>query len=155
MPFSKIISLQEIAIFGILTISFAFLFSWFVLQKFLPPGMHDIKIKKITFPIFHKKAFFIWLVFMVVFLIFVPFIKFEKDILNLDMKHKELKTRLDIIQNHFFESSDNIFLAFTGENKDAILEKSLSALHIVPENRYPPGRRPRHPRAGLCRAPAP
>ncbi|MCK4798094.1 MAG: hypothetical protein KAT05_11975 [Spirochaetes bacterium] len=131
LPFSQIKSLQEIAIFGILTISFAFFLSWFVLQRLVPSGKNINEIRRINFPIFYKKTFFMWLGVIIILMLFIPFIKFEENILNLDMKHKELNTRLKIIQSNFLESSDSIFLTFTGENKDAILEKSLSALQII------------------------
>ncbi len=131
LPFSRILSLQEIALFGILAISFSFFISWFLLQRLLPPGEFEIKLRRINFPVRVKGGLIIWIIIIVFFIIFIPFIKFEDNIHDLDMKHKVLKERLNIIQQNFKESTDSIFLAFSGNDRDEILEKSYNALNIL------------------------
>ncbi len=131
LPFSRILSLQEISLFGILSISFSYFITWYVLQRLLPPGKFEIKLKRIDFPIFLKKGFIIWIFIIVFFIVFIPFLKFEDDIHNLDMNHKELKNRLKTIQDNFTESTDSIFLVFEGKDREEVLNKSLSALNIL------------------------
>ena len=131
LPFSKILSLQEISLFGILAISFSFLLSWFLLQKLLPPGKFDIKLKRINFPVKFKPGLIIWIFIIVFFIICIPFVKFEDNIHDLDMNHKVLRERLKIIQQNFKESADSIFIAFSGKDKNEILMKSLNALYIL------------------------
>lgn len=131
LPFSRILSLQEISLFGILAISFSFLLSWFLLQKLLPPGKFEIKLRRINFPIYFKPGLIIWVIIMIIFIACIPFVKFENNIYDLDMNHKVLQDRLKIIQQNFKESSDSIFLAFYGKNRDEILKKSLDALYIL------------------------
>lgn len=131
LPFSRIVSLQEISLFGILSIGFSFLITWFVLQRLLPPGVVEIRIKRIIFPILLKKGFVIWLIITAFFLAFMPFIKFEDNIHDLDMNHKELKERLSLIQKNFTESTDSIFLVFEGKDREEILYKSMLALNAL------------------------
>jgi predicted exporter len=47
------------------------------------------------------------------------------------MNHKTLKKRLTAIKTNFLESSDSIFLAFEGINKNELLEKSMAASQII------------------------
>jgi len=131
LPFSRIKSLIEISVFGGCTISFAFLLSWFVLQKLIPPGKITEKTRIIKFPIPDFKSFLIWTGIILASGIFIFFIKFEDNVFNLDMNHKKLNENLNIIKTKFTESSDNIFLAFKGKTKDEILQKSLNAFQII------------------------
>ena len=72
-----------------------------------------------------------WLVFSLGLTVFVPLIKFEDNVNNLDMKHKELEKKKNTILTKFKESSDSIFLVFSGKDKDKILEKSIKALRAI------------------------
>lgn len=131
LPFSNIISLQEIALFGLLTISFAFIFSWFVLQPLLPPDRSKNDLRKMKFPLMGQKGFIIWIILILITSVSLPFLRFEDNIFDLDMSHKKLRSRLEKIQKDFSESSDSIFLAFKGEDKDELLEKSLNAVQYI------------------------
>ena len=131
LPFSKILSLQEISLFGILAISFSFLLSWFLLQKLLPPGKYKIKLRRINFPIYFKSGLIIWIIIMACFIICIPFVRFEDNIHDLNMNYKDLNERLKIIQQGFKESTDSVFIAFSGKGEDDVLKKSLEALYII------------------------
>ena len=131
LPFSRIDSLKEIAAFGIISITASYLLSWYYLQNILPPNKYKIKILELNLKFYGKKGFYAWVIIVILFSAFLPFIKFEDNLMNLDMKHKELNKRLAVIQKNFAESSDNIFLGFTGRNIDEVLSKSLSALYSL------------------------
>jgi predicted exporter len=129
--FSNIMSLIEIAIFGILSVGFSFLFSYFLLQNLMPPQSYPVNIRKLKFIIPGIKGFIFWLILIIVFSASVPFIKFEDNIYKLDMNHGKLNKRLELIKSDFNESTDNIFLVFEGDTRDKILDESLKALQIL------------------------
>ncbi|HPO48899.1 MAG TPA: MMPL family transporter [Spirochaetota bacterium] len=129
--FSKIKSLEEIAFFGFLGITFAFLLNYFVLQKLIPPEEYQCSLKKINIPQFGLKGFILWIIFMLAIIVGIFFSRFEDNIMNLDKKHKIMDKRANIIKTNFLESSESVFLVFTGENKDEILDKSLEALKYL------------------------
>ncbi len=129
--FSSIMSLIEIAVFGILSVGFSFVFSYFVLQRLVPPGSFESDLRKIDFPLLGVKGFVVWVIVMALFFGSVPFLKFEDNIYKLDMNHKELNRRLGLIKSSFDESTDNIFLVFEGQTRDEALDKSLKALQLV------------------------
>ncbi|MCG8573133.1 MAG: MMPL family transporter [Spirochaetes bacterium] len=138
LQFSRIESLQEISLFGLISVSSVFILSWFILQKLLPPFVHQNSDIKIKIPIINDYRFFIgWLIIVIVLIIFIPLIKFEDDLMNLDMKHKELDQRKEIIRRQFSESNDNIFLTFQGTTKDEALNKSLIALNTLKKEKGP------------------
>ncbi len=131
LMFSKIESLKEISFFGIVSVSCVFLISYFLLQPLIPPQkITNIKVLKIPF-INNKYIFYLWLLTFIALILFIPLIKFEDNVMNLDMNHKELDNRKNIIMSKFKESNDNIFLAFTDVNRDKILAKSLKANQLV------------------------
>ena len=132
--FSNIISLQEIGLFGFLGISFSFLLNWFVLQKIIPPEQYSCHIKKINLPQFGKKSFIVWLVVFAVIIIGALFTKFEDNIRNLDKNHKILDNKIKIIQNKFKESTDSVFLVFTGNTREDMIKKSFLAYKTIYQN---------------------
>lgn len=130
LQFSNIVSLQEISLFGVLSLTTIFLLSWYLLQHLLPPVKNEKQVFSFKIPIVNNKYLFIsWLIFSLILVLFIPFIKFEDDIMNLDMKHKELDNRKNIILEKFNESSDNIFLVFSGKNREEIITKSLKTIY--------------------------
>ncbi|MBN2546094.1 MAG: hypothetical protein JXB50_09885, partial [Spirochaetes bacterium] len=137
--FAKIESLNEIALFGLISITIVYLISWFIMQPLVPPEKNEGKNNKLVFKIpfiNNRILFYLWLGSTVILLMFLPLIKFEDNVMNLDMNHKELEARKKIILEKFKESNDNIFLSFTADNRDEMIEKSLNALNIIKsENR--------------------
>lgn len=135
--FSQTEALFEITIFGAISISSVFLLSFFVLQPLLPPtgSKKDKQSIVIKIPFFNSKAlFYIWILITLLLILFLPFIKFEDNIMNLDMKHKELDRRKELVANSFKESNDNIFLLFTGESREEMLTRSFKSLMLVREH---------------------
>lgn len=130
LPFSNIGSLQEIALFGSIVICVSFLVSWFIIQ----PLLMDTKSRplEIHFPrIKVKKGLLLWLLLIVPVLVPIPFLQFETNITNLDFKHKELKTKMELIGSSFSESIDSLLLVFYGETEDKTLAESLRGFNAV------------------------
>ena len=67
------------------------------------------------------------MVFFMISLFFIPLVRFEDNVLRLDMNHKELEKRKTIITSTFKQSTDHHYLVFFGESRDDILIQSFQA----------------------------
>lgn len=127
LPFSKIPSLTEIAVFGLLVITFSFAVSWIVLQRLVKPEEFNYKIRVLDYGEGSASMRNIFIVFVVVALIFSFKIKLEDNAFGLDMNHKELDKRGNLIKKEFSESTDNVFIGFKGDTESEALEQSIKA----------------------------
>jgi len=132
LPFSGIGSLKEIAVFGILVVTFSFLFSWYVLPFFVKPENNNFKIVVIDFLSFSKTKFgtiitFISIFFIVLSILISLFITLEDNPFGLDMNHKQLDESSKLIMDDFGQSTDNVFIAFKGNSKSEVISESIKA----------------------------
>ena len=127
LPFSNILSLQEIALFGIVSITACFLFSWFVLQNIIKPENTTYKVIDLNLPIPGKKPMMIFALILPAIFILSFFVRLETSFNSLDRQHKALDRKAAMIKNYFNQSTDSIFLAFEGESRDELLKKSRQA----------------------------
>ncbi|HOV15492.1 MAG TPA: hypothetical protein PK771_14490, partial [Spirochaetota bacterium] len=134
LSFSNIVSLQEMALFGILGITFSFLLNYFVLQKIIPPEEYQCQLYQVKIPEFGKIGFIVWIVILFIMVSGLFFSRFEDNIMNLDKRHPDMDKRIKLIQSSFSESTDSVFLVFTGSDRDVILKKSLLALQYLNKN---------------------
>lgn len=136
LPLSGIISLQEIAFLGILSVGFSFLFTWFLLRRLAPPG-DSCTMRLFNFKYFGLKGFIAFTALFLPFLISVFFLKFEDNISNLDKVHPEMNRRVDMIKNSFNYTADATMLCFSGDTRDEVLSKSLKALYHLEKSSAP------------------
>ena len=130
LPFSGIDSLKEIALFGTISITVSYVLSWYYLQNILPPLKNKIYVREINVKLYDKKGFYIWLAILGLFLIFMPFLKFEDNLMNLDMKHPELNQRLSLIQKNFLSRRIIFFLHLKAEQGQCIDKKFKCTLYF-------------------------
>lgn len=129
---SRTRTLVQISIFGSISIFLIFLISFFVLQTLVPPEKRNNSFLHFKIPFLNNKyLFLLWLLITFLIVSLLPFMKFEDNVMNLDMEHKELDRRKKLIMNIFKESTDNIFLLFTGKDREEILSKSLNATLLI------------------------
>lgn len=136
LPLSGIVSLQEIAFLGILSVGFSFLFTWFLLRRLAPPG-DSCTMRLFNFKYFGFKGFIAFGILFLPFLISVFFLKFEDNISNLDKVHPEMNRRVETIKNSFNYTADATMLCFSGDTKDEVLSKSLKALYHLEKSAAP------------------
>jgi predicted exporter len=131
LPFSGIVSLQQISLFGLLTITFAFLISWFVLQRLLPPGLPVKKARMLHFPLTGRRAIIAWAVVLTLLLVPLAFLRFEDNVMNLDRRHREFSRRIELIQEGFNQAADSVFIAFSGATRHEATAAGREALAAV------------------------
>lgn len=136
LPFSGIVSLQEIAILGILSVGFSFIFTWFLLRRLAPPG-EACTMRTYSFKIFGKKGFIAFIVLFTPFIIALFFLQFEDNISKLDKIHPEMERRVAKIKKSFGYTADSTMLCFSGVTKDIALEKSKMALNYLESQSAP------------------
>ena len=129
--FSKINSLQEIALFGIVSVTVSFFTSWFLLQNLIKPENFSFSLKKIKFEFGTVYLFIAWCIISAVFVAGIFFTRIEDRLTALDKEHPFMQERLKIFQKNFNESTDSVFLCFTGKDRDEILDNSLEAYKAV------------------------
>ncbi|MBP5707228.1 MAG: MMPL family transporter [Spirochaetales bacterium] len=131
---SRIVSLQEIALFGILAVTFSFICSFFVMQPLLAPGCVKIPFRTMSFRPAGVVGFVIWLVLFVLIVVGVVCTKYESNVMMMDMRHKTLEHRITIVQQHFAESTDSVFLVLRGDTTDDVLNVNYEASRILSEH---------------------
>ncbi|HNZ27400.1 MAG TPA: MMPL family transporter [Spirochaetota bacterium] len=136
LPLSGIVSLQEIAFLGILSVGFSFIFTWFLLRRLAPPG-DSCETRLYNFKYLGFKGFIAFIILFLPLLIAVFFLKFEDNISNLDMVHHEMNRRVEKIKNSFNYTADATMLCFSGDTKDEVLSKSLKALYHLEKSGAP------------------
>ncbi|MBR6200330.1 MAG: MMPL family transporter [Spirochaetales bacterium] len=131
---SRIVSLQEIALFGILAVTFSFVFSFFAMQPLLAPGKVEIPFRTVTFPKPNVLGVVVWSGLLLACIVGVAFMQPESDVMMMDMRHKTLEQRIGVIQQHFAESTDSVFLVLRGDTTDDVLDANYEASRILSEH---------------------
>jgi hypothetical protein len=129
--FSRIDSLQEIAFFGLVSVSASFFLSWFVLQNMIKPENFTVTVRSLNFDLANRYLFAAWCCIAAFFVAGVFFTRLEDDAMSLDKPQPFMEQRLKTISSNFNESTDSIFLCFSGRNRDDILGDSLEAFEAV------------------------
>ena len=57
-----------------------------------------------------------------------------KNIMMMDMKHRQLEKRISCIQKHFSESTDSTFLVFMGDTTNDVLLNNYQAFSVLHKN---------------------
>jgi len=128
--FSNIIALKEISLFALISITLSFFFSFFGLQKFLPPAYIESR-PILNIRVRNRFSFIIWIIVVLFFVTGFFFVRFEDKILNLDKKHRFLEERIKLIKKNFAESTDSLFIVFEGDSKKELIEQATNALNIL------------------------
>ncbi len=127
--FSRISSLSDIALFGVLVLTACFLFNWVILQRLITPGVYHYKVRCFDFSGYTSNtvARGVFVVVMMIFFIASFATSLETDSASLDISHKELDSRGQRILGEFKESTNNVFLGFIGNSKEQAIGESVRA----------------------------
>ncbi len=142
LPFSGIRTLQDISIFSAVMVTFSFLAAWFLLQPLYPPvniiaEKSSLRTKEETFlnnivKIFSQpsslKYAIGWTLFVLILGVGIFLSQLEDDVTGLDKKHHSITRNIDFMHRYFKETTETLFLCFSGNTVDEVKSKSLEAL---------------------------